>query len=68
MEQWAWDYERVKNPLVALMNQIVELGDNADSQEIRQIAIEIADSLGRLGYEYLRPHYDRLTQNENRVG
>ncbi|MCK4628622.1 MAG: hypothetical protein KAT56_06435, partial [Sedimentisphaerales bacterium] len=68
VEPWAWSYERVKNPLVALMDQIVELGDNSDTQEIRQIAIGIADSLGRLGHEYLRQHYDMLTQNENRVG
>ena len=36
VEQWAWDYERVKKPLEALMGQIVEIvevGDNPDSQE-----------------------------------
>jgi hypothetical protein len=43
------------------MNTILTLADDYPKVlEIRQTAKGVADSLGRLGFEYLRPHYDKL--------
>ena len=62
VERWSWDYKQVQEHLIKFMDKIVELQDNYEEiKTIRQAAIKIADSLGRFGFEFLRPHYDKLT-------
>ena len=62
VERWSWDYKQVQEHLIKFMDKIVELQDNYEEiKTIRQAAIKIADSLGLFGFEFLRPHYDKLT-------
>ncbi|MBN1364248.1 MAG: hypothetical protein JW976_05515, partial [Syntrophaceae bacterium] len=63
VEQWSWEYEKVKESLVAMMDHIIKLDNEyPEIDQIRHCAIDIADSLGRLGNEYLRTHYDTLME------
>ena len=61
VERWAWEYERVREQITPFMDNIVELQDDyPEVKKIRQAAIKVADSLGRFGFEYLKPHYAKL--------
>lgn len=60
-----WDWQGVEEPLKAFMDAIVELQDDYPNvREIRQAAIQVADSLGRIGFEYLRQCYDKLAEKK----
>jgi len=61
VERWSWQYEKVKEQLTKLMDRLIVLQDDyVEVANIRQAAIKVADSLGRLGLDYLKPHYDKL--------
>jgi len=68
VDRWSWRYKEIQQHLETFMYAIVKLRDDyKEIQEIRRTAIQVANSLGRIGFDYLRPHYDRLTgKNDTR--
>ena len=61
VERWSWQYEKVKEQLTSFMDKIIALQDDyVEVANIRQASIKVADSLGRFGFDYLKPHYDKL--------